>query len=238
MATDPRKYKQGVATLGFSGGPSVVFRLNPDAVDWNFQINTAVTETVGGRVVQVLGATLSDMTIKGSFGEARGSRQSDHAESWELAEAFLAKMKLMADYQSRDAREQGKMHPPAIFSFPPKNWRFSCYIKDLTDPDGGHSLTHRTGKFSYAYVLTLMIDGDLSDTSQIIGQSNGVLEQVKDKAIANYLARVANGIGWHISQYNGGNVVTAATPTGSTSSVGSVSAAGAAAQATAAARGS
>ena len=28
-----RVYKQGVASLGFKGGPSVAFRLNPNQVD-------------------------------------------------------------------------------------------------------------------------------------------------------------------------------------------------------------
>lgn len=199
MPTD-REYKQGVATLGFDGGPQVVFRLNPNEVNWNFQVNTNVTETVGGRVVQVLGATLSDMTITGSFGELRGAT---HTESKVLAERFLAAMKVMAEYQSRDSRTHAAMHKPATFAFPSKNWKFLVYIKNLTDPQGGMAIVHQTGKFSYDYVLTLMVHADVSDTSKIIGKSNGLLMNQKNKVIQSYIDRIADGIGWHYSEYNG-----------------------------------
>lgn len=195
-----RSYKQGVARLYFKGGPGVTLRLNPNAVDWNFKINTAVTETVGGRVVQVLGATLSDITVQGSFGESRGKV---HVESRTYAEAFLAKMKEMAAYQSRDSTRHSGMHQPAIFSFPTKGWNFEVYIKDLTDPDGGGSVTHRPGKFSYDYQLVLFIHADISDTAHILGKSNGVIETKKDKAIASYINRIADGIGWHFTEFNG-----------------------------------
>ena len=193
-------YKQGYASLGFPGGPSVTLRLNPNAVDWNFQINTSVTETIGGRVVQVLGATLSDLTIYGSYGESRGR---SNVKSRDYAEAFLSKMKQMAEWQARDASRHAPMHSPAVFSFPAKGWRFQVYIKDLTDPDGGGGVTHRPGKFSYDYVLTMMIHADLSDTSKILGKSNGAIATSRDKAIESYITRIADGIGWRFTEYNG-----------------------------------
>jgi hypothetical protein len=59
----------------------------------------------------------------------------------------------MMEWQSRDATDPGKMQPPAVFTYPPKNWRFSVYIKDLIDPDGGGSITHTPGKFAHHYAL-------------------------------------------------------------------------------------
>ncbi len=207
-----RTYKQGLASLGFPQGPSVVLRLNPTSVSFNFRINTNVTETVGGRVVQVLGATLSDLTIQGSFGERRGG---EHVESRAYAEQFLAKMKQMAEWQSRDATRHSPMNAPAVFSFPAKGWRFQVYIKDLTDPDGGGSISHRPGKFSYDYVLTLMVHADMSDTSKILGKSNGALAIKRDQAIQSYINRIADGIGWTFTEFNGqgntANVVAEAT---------------------------
>jgi hypothetical protein len=219
-----RRYKQGVVSLGFNNGPSVVFRLNPNNVEWNFQINTNVTETVGGRVVQVLGATLSDVVVKGSFGEHRNQPNKNtgatHIESWETAETFLVKMKAMAAWQSRDStRHNMLMHQPAIFNFAPKNWRFAVYIKDLTDPDGGGSITHRVGKFSYDFVLTMSIHADLTDTSHILGKSNGVIDTIKDAAIESYVGRIADGIGWKFSKYNGRGVAAAVTSNATTTTV-------------------
>jgi len=189
-----REYSQGVARLYFNGGPSVTFRLNPEQVHWNFDVHTNVIETVGGRVVQVTGASLSDLTIQGSFGQQRNGKG---VTSSKMAEDFLAAMKKMAAFQSRDASKQGQALPAAIFSFPPKGWLFSVYIKDLSDPDGG-SITHRPGKYSHAYRLTLMINQDL-----VVGGANNTLAVVKDKAIQAYMDRIYDGIGWQQSQYNG-----------------------------------
>lgn len=191
----------GMATLGFSGGPSVRFRVDPNSIDWNWQIDTSVTPTLGGRVVQVLGATLSDLTINGSFGQDHGA--GTDGESWLLAETFYKRIRSMMDHQSADATDSGKMQPPAVFTYSPKNWRFSCYIKDLVDPEGGGSITHSTGKFAHNYSLSLFIVEELSDSLIKAGTSHGVLNAAKAKAIDDYLARISDGIGWHFSQYNG-----------------------------------
>lgn len=191
----------GAATLGFSGGPRVTFRINPSAVDWHWEIDTSVTPTIGGRVIQVLGATLSDLTIAGSFGQSRGD--GPDGESWLLAESFYKKIRDMMEWQSRDATDPTKMHPPAVFTYPPKNWKFSVYIKDLSDPEGGGSITHATGKFAHNYQLTLFIVEELSDSLIKAGTSHGVLNAAKAKAIDAYLSRISDGIGWHFSKYNG-----------------------------------
>ena len=39
-----------LASLGFTGGPQITFRINPTSIDWGFDIHTSVTPTVGGRV--------------------------------------------------------------------------------------------------------------------------------------------------------------------------------------------
>lgn len=172
-----------------------------NAVDWNWEINTSVTPTIGGRVIQVLGATLSDLVISGSFGEDRTS--GEDGQSWLLAESFYKKIRDMMEFQSSDSTTPGKMHPPAVFTFPLKNWRFSVYIKDLIDPDGGGSITHSTGKFAYNYQLTLFIVEELSDALIKAGTSHGVMNDARAKAIADYIDRISDGIGWKFSKYNG-----------------------------------
>lgn len=199
--TISRSYKQGAVTLAFpNGGPSVRFRINPDAVDWNFKVKTAVIDTIGGRVIQVLGADLSDMTVRGRFGSPAGQEGS----FWKEAESFLAQMRVMANYQARDANVQGQdMHPPAIFTFPAKNWSFDVYLKSITDGQGQLAINHSAGKYSYDYVLTFSVFNDRKNTSRVIGQNNGVLRTSKDKAVEEYLNRIYDGIGWHLTSYNG-----------------------------------
>ena len=199
----------GVATLGFDGGPQLTFRIDPSAIDWNFQVYTSVTETVGGRVVQVTGATLSDVTISGEHGEdrgrGRGAAGTDHpGASWRLAEAFNATIRSMMVFQAGGATVPGQLtRSPAVFSYPPRGWRFRCYIKSLADPDGG-TVTHKVGKASYRYTLTLFVVQDASDALALAGSAGGALNAAKAAAIDAYIARVADGVGWHYSPYNGG----------------------------------
>jgi hypothetical protein len=192
----------GTAVLGFAGGPQVTFRIDPQNISWNWNILTNVIETIGGRVVQVIGAYLSDLQIEGSFGQDH-SQKSPRDESWFQAEAFFQAIESMMEFQSQDSNQQSLMHPPATFSYPPQGLKFSVYIKDITDPEGGNSVTMTPGKFNNRYLLTLFIVQDGSDTLVKAGDSNGVVSQNQAAAIDAYFARISDGIGWHISQYNG-----------------------------------
>jgi hypothetical protein len=195
----------GFATLGFPDGMGIRFRIDPQSIDWNFKVNTSVTNTVGGRVVQVNGATLSDITIQGLFGEDR-SRADGTAEhegrSWRLAKRFTLRIRQMMEWQARDAQQHAKMHRPAVFAYPPENWRFRVYIKDIADPDGG-VISLSTGKFSHGYVLTLQVVQEASDALVRAGSSNGMLDKARAKAINGYISRISQGVGWKPSEYNG-----------------------------------
>jgi len=189
------------ATLGYEGGPSVVFRLNPNNVQWNFVINTSVTPTVGGRVVQVLGASLTDMQVLGSLGEVKAGQSSKSQVSWELHEKFVNNIRAIMDRQTRDSNTFKKMQQPPVFNFPLKNWRFSVYVKALQDPKGG-AIYHSPDHFSHEYALTLFIVQDNSQDVVTIGK-NGVLNTKRQEAIDNYITRISDGIGWKASKYNG-----------------------------------
>jgi hypothetical protein len=196
----------GYATIAFPGGPGLKFRIDPEALSWSFQINTSVTNTVGGRVVQVNGATLSDITITGLYGEDR-SKADGTAEypgrSWRLAKAFARKIREMMIYQASDATVHAKMHQAAVFSYPPEDWKFRVYIKQLSDPDGG-VITMSTGKFSHGYVLTLFVVQEGTTALVKAGSdSGGVVSKAKAKAINAYIGRISDGIGWKPSIYNG-----------------------------------
>ena len=190
----------GSATLGFAGGPAVTFRLDPEAISWTWQVLTSVTETIGGRVIQVIGAYLDDLQISGSFGQ---DHSTPEGESWRQAEAFLKMVTAIMEHQSQDATQQDLMHPPAIFTYPPKNYRFRVYVKALTDADGGNSIVMTPGKFNQRYTLSLFIVQDGSDALVKAGTTNGVFSSKQQEAIASYMARISDGIGWHFSLYNG-----------------------------------
>jgi len=194
-----------VATLGYDGGPSVVFRLNPNEVNWNFTINTSVTPTVGGRVIQVMGATLSDMTVIGSLGEVKAGQSTRSKVSWELHERFIGNIRAIMDRQTHDSNDFRKMQRPPVFNFPLRGWRFSVYVKAVNDPKGG-AIYHSPDHFSHEYALTLFIVQDLSQDVVSVGK-NGVLSKKRQEAIDNYITRISDGIGWKASKFNGaGNI--------------------------------
>lgn len=197
----------GYAQIAFPGGPGIQFRIDPQSLDWNFQINTSVTNTLGGRVVQVTGATLSDITIQGLFGEDHSKSATSPTEdppgvSWKLARRFASVIREMMEWQTRDAQNQGKMHQTARFTYPPMGWDFRVYIKDFSDPDGG-VISIRPEKFSHGYVLTLFVVEDASAAVVKAGEVNGILNKAKAAAINSYIARISDGIGWKPTQYNG-----------------------------------
>lgn len=206
----------GVATLGFPGGAQIAFRVAPEQINWDFQVDTSVTNTIGGRVVQVLGSTLSDVTIRGSYGEdhtlGRGVGSDEHpGRSWKLAEAFVAKVREIQRQQveySVLTPVRRKAAAPATFSYAPLGIRLSVYVKSITDPQGG-AITHTFGKFHYQYVLTLFVDQDASAQLVKAGTSNGYLDAKKAQAVQDYIARISEGIGWGASQYNGPQAVNA-----------------------------
>jgi roadblock/LC7 domain-containing protein len=191
----------GNATLGYEGGPSITFRINPNSIQWNFQVNTFVQPTVGGRVVQVNGATLNNIELIGSYGEVKAGQTTASKVSWELAEQFLAGVRLIMDKQAEDASVYDKMQPPPVFNFPLKGWRFSVYLLAIEDPKGG-AITHSPDHFSHEYKIVLFIVEDLSQSVVKVGK-NGVIGAKKQEAINNYISRLSDGVGWVASEYNG-----------------------------------
>lgn len=192
----------GTATLGYPGGPSIAFRIDPELITWNWQVLTNVIETIGGRVIQVLGARLDDLTIQGSMGQSHGAGEVN-GSTWHLAEKFASDITKIMEAQSADSNKNAEMHPPAVFTYPPKGWRFNVYVKDLTDPDGNNSVLMTPAKVNQRYILTLFIVQDGSDALVKAGTTDGAFSQKAGDAVSAFMARISDGVGWHFTQYNG-----------------------------------
>jgi len=191
----------GTATLGYPGGPSIAFRIDPDSIDWTWDVLTNVIDTIGGRVIQVIGARLADITVQGSLGQDHSNPSG--GQSWQLAEQFITTVTAIMEAQSADANQQQQMHPPAVFNYPPKGWRFNVYVTHLTDPDGDASVILKPGKANQQYQLRMFIVQDGSPALVTAGTTNGVLSQKANDAINAYMARISDGIGWHYTAYTG-----------------------------------
>lgn len=197
----------GLARLG-----DVTFRVNPNAIALDFSMDTSVQQTVGGRVVQVYGATLGDLVIRGSYGESRGPGQGGANEkgkgrSWQQAEAFSKKIRRLVDKQSTSIEKGGvkeiRPHNPHRFTFSyedfsyidrrrvTQSWDLNVFVKSLRDASNENVvIEHSTGKFAYDYVLTLFVVADRT----------GKLIQAGEDA---FISRLSEGIGWQQGGFNG-----------------------------------
>lgn len=191
----------GTATLGYAGGPTVAFRIDPDLIDWTWSVQTNVVETIGGRVIQVLGARLDDLTIQGSLGQDHANPKT--GQSWQQAQAFLTQVTAIMEQQSADANKQSVMHRPAVFSYPPRGWRWNVYVKSLTDPDGGNSVVLTPGKANHRYVLTLFIVNEGAELIPAGTADTGALAKQSQQAITEFMARISDGVGWKANKYTG-----------------------------------
>jgi hypothetical protein len=200
----------GTATLGYPNGPSAAFRVDPDLIDWSWSVQTNVIETIGGRVIQVLGARLDDLTVQGSLGQDHADQATGN--SWQQAQAFLTTVTAIMEQQASDATQNALMHPPAVFTYPPKGWRWNVYVKALTDPDGNSSLILKPGKANQRYVLTMFIVNEGTALTVAGTGETGALAQQSQQAITQFMARISDGVGWTANKYTG--IYTGSTPPG------------------------
>lgn len=159
------------------------FRLDPTSVSWDFVVGVSETTTLGGRVVQVFGAKLGDLVVEGSFG--RGG--------WEEQATFLEQVKQLGQGQL-DRWPQPNI-APYRFVWPTYGWDFQVWIKDYVEPGSTSSVDMRVDNVAPTWQLTLVIVED-----------NAVLKTISSDA---YISRLAAGMGWHPSEFNGPQTVEA-----------------------------
>jgi hypothetical protein len=95
----------------------VPFRLDPQSINFGFTARTAVTETIGGKVVQVLGIEMNDLVVSGSFGKG----------GWEEQERFLRAMKTVANSQVAHFTETTQR-----FLWPARHWDIGVFLKSAS----------------------------------------------------------------------------------------------------------
>lgn len=150
------------------------FDLDPTQVSWDYEVHIADRPYIGGKVVQVFGAHIGDITVTGSFSEG----------SWESQNAFLARMKRLGSLLVDNPKAA-----PHRFTWPEQGWDFQVYLKEYSSPDGSKAVVYSPRNFAPKWKLVLFpVEG------------SGTL---KAATVTSYIDRLARGMGWGLTQYNG-----------------------------------
>lgn len=156
----------------------IPLRVNPHEVRWNFKMKADDTKSLGGKVIQVMGVTLSDITMKGQFAP---DRTKGDTEAWQQQMRFRSYIESLSE-AAETAR--GGRAKPLKFRYPPRNWDFNVFVKSLTP----YHMSEDTISEQWEVVL-FPVDGG----------SREVIDGIKDL----YIKRLMDGVGWKRTDYNG-----------------------------------
>jgi hypothetical protein len=177
----------------------VKLRINPKGVSWSYTLKMAVIDTIGGKVTQMYGVSLGDLTITGEFGAGRRGTDSvsdDRNTASSVRIGGPAEQKLFFDRIVSIIDTQMVLSKPARpvrFFWPERGWDFHCYIKSISQPGAQEAISASNLDFNPGYQLVLQIQED-----------NGSLTKtIKSAAQAAFIGRLTAGLGWKQSAYNG-----------------------------------
>lgn len=154
----------------------IPFHSGPDEVRWDYSMRIKETKTLGGKVIQILGVDLGDMTVHGRFGVNRGKGDT---EAWQDEARFR---KHVREWTKRASNQHNPA--PVRFTFAPRGWDFRVYIKSLS------STTHDVRNPAPEFTITMHV---LEDGARAL------VKDTKDL----YLHRLMAGVGWKQTDYNG-----------------------------------
>lgn len=150
------------------------FEVDPSEVSWSINVKVTDGAMLGGKVIQVLGTSTSDMTLVGWFGSG----------GWRLQREFISWVKDTARKQA-----EVPVAPPLRLTIPQRGWDFKVLLKDLKEPGANRSANLDVANFAPKFRLTLHIVTD-----------NAKLNRVAQDVFLSRLARIE---GWHQTPFNG-----------------------------------
>lgn len=114
-ALSRQKYR-GIASLTH-GSNTLTFRTNPNSIMWSYKLNTAVENTYGGRVVQILSTAMEDLKVVIECGLGGWDYSMKVAE-------FMRNM--MVDQRNGE---------PGLFSYTTRRWHMKVFAVSIPFQD-------------------------------------------------------------------------------------------------------
>lgn len=152
----------------------VPFDLDPTSVRWSYQVHKSSTEYIGGKVVQVFGSSISDITVEGQFGQG----------GWRSQEVFLRRIKALGKKLVSDPTST-----PNRFLWPEFGWDFQVWIK---------------GYSSVVDSMSVKLDDSIVVPQwRLIFHPVTGTSALEEASITKYIERLSDGLGWQLTSYNG-----------------------------------
>jgi hypothetical protein len=149
-------------------------RTNPNEIRWNFKLKTNDAKTLGGKVIQITGLKISDITVKGQYAPDR--REGDK-EAWQQELRFRDWVDRMTE-----ATKQGTQ--TMRFAYAPRGWDFNVFLMSFSPT--------RIAPENIAPSWEIKLF-PVSDSAKAI------VDGIKDL----YIKRLMDGVGWKQTDYNG-----------------------------------
>lgn len=112
----PGSTNHGLCSLTHSGNV-FRFRTNPNEIWWTYELITHIEQTYGGRVVQILGTRLGDLTVKVECGLG----------GWDYLMRVVTYL--------RDVISDQRGGQPATFEYTTRNWKMNVYAMNVPFAD-------------------------------------------------------------------------------------------------------
>lgn len=139
----PAAPQRGIASLTW-GNHVLRFRTNPNAVNWNYSLITKTDQTYGGRVVQILGTKIEDLTIKIDCGLG----------GW----PYLVKVVTFM----RDLMVAQRNGQTAVFEYTTRKWKLKVYAASFPFAD---QITATTRELTLNFKVQEDISGIISSAT-------------------------------------------------------------------------
>lgn len=104
---------RGTCTLSGGGVGTLTFRTNPNSITWDYELITHIEQTYGGRVVQILGVKMDNLSVKVDCGQG----------GWPYAMYVVQFM--------RDLMVTQRNGTPATFSYTTRNWQLKVFALNV-----------------------------------------------------------------------------------------------------------
>lgn len=135
--------QRGIASLTW-GGHTLRFRTNPNECTWNYSLITKTDQTYGGRVVQILGTRIDDLTIKVDCGLG----------GW----PYLVKVVTFM----RDLMVAQRNGQTAVFEYSTRGWKLKVYAANFPFQD---QFTATTRELTLNFKVQEDISGIISSST-------------------------------------------------------------------------